>query len=1265
MYKSSGAQDSISLGLNLGGAGGKGNTGGDVTVDNGGIIHTKGEGSFGILAQSIGGGGGNGGVVLSANILMKSKDKSPLISIGGIGGAGNDGGHVIVNNSGRIFTEGRNADGIVAQSIGGGGGNAGLGIALTGDLKTLVGSNLMSLLVGAIGGGTAGVGGQVDVIHSGDITVTGAGSQAIVAESINGGGGHVHFDLSGITVPSISAAVPGLVLPNFGELDGFPNLVAGEPVNKPVDPVIVAARAGASDASHMNGGKVNISITGTIGAGGDYGAGVTVRSVGGGGGAIDLSGKIVTPEPAPAGWVSAQIIYAIALGAKNSSDSSGADISSAHTGQIVTTGKGSNGVVLQSIGGGGGSALVDLQTESVSLIDSVRLGLGAVGTSNSDGGNVSRTQTGAVFTTNDMAHGALVQSIGGGGGSAIAHVALITPPVASPASIAGRQHVDGWQESLALSPAAVPATLAPAIVSLGATGGSGNDGGAVNLSFTGGFMTTGARANGLIVQSIGAGGGEVILDGLQASSIILGGQAGASGSGGNVTLANNGQVITQGLGANGIVLQSIGGGGGAVFGAGTSPTLTLSTANSGNGGAVRLTQTGDVAVLGGGAYGILAQSLGGGGGLVDGLFAGTAGGVGRGSTIDLSINGQVFAPGAGSTAVAAQSLGSLGGGSIIIDALGSLRGGSGSGVGVLIDGGHDNLLTSRTSLSAVSGLAVVGTSGNDTVVNNGLAVGNFRLGGGTNALINSVGATLVTIDTIDLRDGVGSDGTFTNSGDLQLGLSASKYPVDLLNGDILPPHVSTDPKTDLLYGTSIISHVALDGNLLFTPTSHSAWDVAFGPYASDRIDVTGNAAVNGTADVTITWLQDNKPVTLVSTGGTAVDNGLKVKNTLALDFRIVTAPNAINLAFTSNFGLPFLNANERALGGSMDSALTVGNSAGIGRLLALLGNLSTGQEAIYKSIMAELDPAVFVAPALVQFDAARDFGRGVLGCHQSDRSDRKACVWGYAAANRYNRGTERGDYRFQQDSGNRMRMGVELPIAGGWKVGAAFGYDDLGDMRYDTDRATADGEAVHGGVALAKNFGDHDQGSASLTLSAGEQTVDLWRRQAVFVSGVGTSHYKTNYMGGTAEVGYSFGTGPLFARPGIEGSMFRLGQEQFVEQGLAGLGITGLSHHEWIGTVSPKMTLGARLGRFATFSLNAGGVFNDKSVITAPLQLIGANPAADPAMIRTRFDKSAWMGGMDLVIGNSDKVSVDFGYHGEFGKSVTSHNAHFTFKAKF
>ena len=1278
IYLSNGAAGSISLGVNLGGAGGTGNTGGEVLVENGGLIHTQGDGSDGILAQSIGGGGGNGGSLITTNILAKSKDKSPLIAIGGIGGAGNDGGHVTVINSGRIFTEGKNADGIVAQSIGGGGGNAGFGLALTGEKKTLIVSNLMSLLVGSIGGGNAGKGGQVDVIHSGDITVTGAGSQAIVAESINGGGGHIQFDLRGISLPSISTVAPGLSIPPLGSIDGIPNLVAGEPVNKPVAPVIVATRLGASDATSMNAGKVNVKITGTIGAAGDYGAGATIRSIGGGGGALDITASLVKPEPlpvAPAGagittaavdsTYTAAMIYAVGLGSKNSTDNAGASIESAQTGDLITTGKATPALLVQSIGGGGGSALVNVETEDLALVDSVRFGLGSVASSNSDGGDVTRTQSGNVFTLTNFSNGALIQSIGGGGGSAFGRVALVTPPVASPLQVAGVQRITGVREALDAQSALAVTSLAPAVVSLGAIGGSGNDGGAINLSFAGNFTTVGVRANGLVVQSIGAGGGQVMLDGLNASSIILGGQAGASGSGGTVTVANNGLLTTYGTGANGILLQSIGGGGGALFGAGPNPNVTLSSANSGDGAAVRLTQTGDVAVLGDHATGIIAQSLGGGGGRIDDIFSGTAGGVGRGGTIDLLLNGQVYAPGAGSVAVTAQSLGSRGGSNINITALGSLRGGSGTGVAAIIDGGKDNLLTSNVALSAVSGNAVTATSGNDTVINNGLAVGNFRLGAGTNALINSAGATLVTIDTLDLQDGVGSSGTFTNAGNLMLGQSASKYPVDLAAGEALPIQFAGEPKTDLLSGTAVISRVALDGNIVLTPTSHSVWDVAFGPYASDKISATGNAAVNGTADVTVTWLENNKPVTLISTGGSAVDNGLKVKDTLALDFSIVTAPNAINLAFTSNFGLSFLKTNERALGGSFDSALVAGNSGGIGRLLALLGNLTAGQESLYKSIMAELDPGLFVAPQLVQFDAARDFGSNVLGCREVDRRDNRACVWGYAAANRYQRSTDRGEYRFDQHDGNRMRMGVELPLGADWQAGAAFGYDDLGDMRYDNDRAIADGEAVHAGVALARSFGDRGQGTAKLSLTGGLQTVDLTRRQSVFVSAVGSSHYQTDYLGGTAEIGYSVGTGPLFARPSIEGSMFRLGQGRFTEQGLGGLGIAGLRHHEWIGTVSPRMTVGARLGTSATFSLNAGGVFHEKSVITAPLRIIGANPSADPAMIRSRFDKTAWSGGFDLVVGNSDKVSVDLGYRGEFGKSVTSHDAHFTFRAKF
>src|SRR5690606_12074416 len=128
-------------------------------------------------------------------------------------------------------------------------------------------------------------------------------------------------------------------------------------------------------------------------------------------------------------------------------------------------------------------------------------------------------------------------------------------------------------------------------------------------------------------------------------------------------------VVTAGTRAHGVFLQSIGGGGGAVLsdlGETEGASVALSDANSGDGGDILLRQTGGVAVFGAGAYGVIAQSLGGGGGWVDGVFAGSAGGAGAGGRIDLDVSGPLMALGAGGVALFAQSLGAAGGGDIAI-----------------------------------------------------------------------------------------------------------------------------------------------------------------------------------------------------------------------------------------------------------------------------------------------------------------------------------------------------------------------------------------------------------------------------------------------------------------------------------------------------------------------------------------------------------------------------------------------------------------------
>jgi hypothetical protein len=105
-----------------------------VTVTNNGNITTEGMTSDGIFAQSVGGGGGIGGTAISYSQLMSFLDffnVNSNVSIGGTGGGGGGAGAVVVDNYGLIETRGLSSRGIMAQSVGGGGGIGGFSINLT------------------------------------------------------------------------------------------------------------------------------------------------------------------------------------------------------------------------------------------------------------------------------------------------------------------------------------------------------------------------------------------------------------------------------------------------------------------------------------------------------------------------------------------------------------------------------------------------------------------------------------------------------------------------------------------------------------------------------------------------------------------------------------------------------------------------------------------------------------------------------------------------------------------------------------------------------------------------------------------------------------------------------------------------------------------------------------------------------------------------------------------------------------------------------
>ena len=263
----------VTAGVNIGGAGGSGNTAGSVDVTNTGLsIQTLGDFSTGILAQSIGGGGGSGGSALSVTGGVGSNAVSAGVNLGGDGAAGGSSGSVTVSNTADITTGtnvlsqlyGNNSYGIFAQAVGGGGGAG--GEAISGSVTLSTGTNVNAGVSLGGNGGSGSTGGAVSVSNSGSIRTLGNNSAAVYAQSLGGGGG------SGGRV--INAQLAGS---------------SGGPA------VNVGASVGGNGGSGGNAGNVTVINSGSINTGtlfsgdgtvyGDFAYGLFAQSVGGGGGA--------------------------------------------------------------------------------------------------------------------------------------------------------------------------------------------------------------------------------------------------------------------------------------------------------------------------------------------------------------------------------------------------------------------------------------------------------------------------------------------------------------------------------------------------------------------------------------------------------------------------------------------------------------------------------------------------------------------------------------------------------------------------------------------------------------------------------------------------------------------------------------------------------------------------------------------------------------------------------------------------------------------
>jgi len=788
------------LGVSIGGSGGIAGNAGHVTVTNDAALVTTGADSHAIQAQSIGGGGGNGGMSVNGT-LAGPPAKTFSIAVGGSGGAGGTGGQVDVlgSSAGSVSTAGDRSHGVFAQSIGGGGGAGGFAAAAALGIGDMTGT---SIAVSAAVGGSGGIGNAGGAVNvgtaasalKGNITTKGQESVGIFAQSIGGGGG-----IGGGSLAASLTLMPAQYGPN----------------------VDIGFSVGGGGGKGNHGGVVLVHHEGTIDTSGDGSHGIEAQSIGGGGGNGGSSRAIslqLGPSFMAAGTKNFTMNFSV--GGFGSGGGNGAAVSVTHTGDITTRGGDAYGIFAQSIGGGGGAGgdghqglpgfgEIGLKLFSQSSFGkSLKFVAGGSGGASGSGGSVFAGNTGALTTYGDGSAGVFAQSIGGGGGA-------------------------GGNGALGLG---------AGLLSFAVGGGVGTtgDGGSVTATIGGSVTTFGNGANGILAQSIGGGGGMAggVDRGLKNYANIgwgfaFGQDGGGGGDGGAVTVNSTAAIWTKGTGSNGIFAQSVGGGGGIVGGTGNDlPVLSVlnfagSVGGEGSGGAVNVNQTGNVITIGDAADGIFAQSAGG---------RRTGGIGGLGGAVDVTLNsGNILATGAESNGIFAQSLGEGGNGNIsvnIANASSVVLGGSYSGAAVRFADGNINTLTNRGTLAAgagVSGTTVIGGAGHERVNNFGTVIGSLDLGGGTNAFTNNAGALF----TAGLSITLGSGGLFTNAGALSLGDAGRVQRTDVTGHfmqagtprwlvDIGQPGVSD---TLAVSGTANLgaSVTTVDINELLTPSSSGSY----------------------------------------------------------------------------------------------------------------------------------------------------------------------------------------------------------------------------------------------------------------------------------------------------------------------------------------------------------------------------------------------------------------------------------------------------------
>jgi uncharacterized protein YhjY with autotransporter beta-barrel domain len=1294
----------ISLDVTLGGSGGTSGAGGAVTVTSIGIISTTGDGSHGILVQSIGGGGGNGGDSTATALAIEGKSPTfkAAVALGGSGGASGDGGTVILSSNSctgcvnLITTIGNNAAGMVAQSIGGGGGNGGAGSASTSspNLGADTGNGL-SMTYGMGGsGGASGTGGSVTVTNglAATITTVGSGSQGILAQSIGGGGGNGgggSADGSGDTL-NINVAVGkaggggsnggAVTVTNAGSIstgkvltanDGLVVVTGGDSVgilaqsigggggtgggsdaaatigplsqledalNKPSDSYSANISIGRGGGAGGAGGAVSAINSGTIVTRGIRAYGVLAQSIGGGGGSGGaanaaansvLGGGDIKTEDGKVSPIGNTYSATVSVGGGGGIGGAGGTVGVTNSGTILTAGYGAHAIMAQSIGGGGGVGAEGTVNNTTTI--GIGGGFSGSGASAGAGSTVTIGSAGGLVTLGDDSYAILAQSIGGSGGAAGAgcsnsNAASFQGFSASRCLGNGNVGLSGntssWNDSSDYS------------FTVGGTAGSSGDGGAVTINIDGGsILTTGARSIAIVAQSIGGGGGLIAANALNTSQTTLRGQTEANAGGEvSVTLGSGAGISTSGAGAWGILAQSVGGGGGFVGDSSLNMSAPQNGAASGSsasrGGAVQVTVNGTIQTTGTNAHGVVAQSVGGGGGLAGG------GGQGRDAVLEaIGNSGASNAQGTGGQVIVNQGSASR----IVTAGVGS--------IGIFAQSA--GVAATPPIAVTVSGAVIGGTNNGYDFTNGGIGAAGIVLssnGAGNTVTVNA-GGLVSTMDGVDgtaimARQTVTSlqnagtvtgkidaaGGTMTNSGVFNSGSTVNL--TSLSNTGTLN-----------VFGPGRAGTTTVNGNFTQSSTGNLVVEVNPQTGAGDLLNVTGTATLAGQVTPVPLALLPGSAQVISAAGG--ITGNVTVASSLLFRWSgAFTGTGGVNTGFsvtaTPNFspGGVSLTGSQQSLANTLASAWSNADPA-YARQFAYLARINS--PSAYAAVLEALSPKATQAQLSAMFNSAGTMLGASMSCpvfvEQSVLLGEDNCVWAKVTGQRTTQGAS-GDSQGSQVSGVTYRIGAQHAIASNWYLGGSLGISQTWATM--DGGSTSSGQIFDGSVSLKHTMGPW-LFAGSIVLASGTFHSN---RVVSLPGGGGLAPVNTTMQadqslfmaGGRLRAAYEFTFDSWYLRPYGDLDVVHTNAPAFRESGQSDFALNVYGSSKTSIALSPMVEFGGRLPVDGNLILRPflaiGARFVPDNVRHVDASLVGALPAT--GTFRTTYDSPGVLGSVDV-----------------------------------